>query len=197
MMNSNQAQPVESTTSTRDNLNNMRLAMMQQTQAESADTTQFVPSKHHKTLVNYVEQMALDLTDTMQKEQESSIAVTTFVKFDGTLNNSNQLGNQIAETFIHQLQKFGYGIVDFKTAEQISVNARGDFIFSRDINDLAEREIAAHVLSGTLINRPNGIEVNARIIDIKTKRVMASSQKILPYFVLTNADIPLQQARVN
>lgn len=39
------------------------------------DSTQFTPLKHHKTLVNYVEQMALDLVDTMQSEQDIAIAV--------------------------------------------------------------------------------------------------------------------------
>ncbi|MBQ4831893.1 flagellar biosynthesis protein FlgO [Pseudoalteromonas sp. MMG010] len=182
------------------NINTMQQAMLQNNEQQASpyvDTTQFVPVKHHKTLVNYVEQMALDLTDTMQSEDDRTIAVTTFVKFDKTLNNSTQLGNQIAETFIHQLQKFGYGIVDFKTAENITVNSQGDFAFSREINKLASRKIAEQVLSGTLINRPNGVEVNARIIDITSKRVLASSQKILPNFVLSNANINPQPTSIN
>ncbi|MFM9597580.1 FlgO family outer membrane protein, partial [Streptomyces scabiei] len=62
------------------------------------DSTQFTPLKHHKTLVNYVEQMALDLVDTMQSEQDIAIAVTSFVDLDASLNNSSQLGNQLSES---------------------------------------------------------------------------------------------------
>ena len=35
---------------------------------------------------------------------------------------------------------------------------------SRDVEELAERRIASHVLAGTLIYRTNGVEVNAREI---------------------------------
>ncbi|MFU2508079.1 FlgO family outer membrane protein [Pseudoalteromonas sp. ASV78] len=195
-MTNDTTEPVQSTTSRYD-----LTQMLKQVQMNSAEplenSAQFSPNKHHKTLVNYVEQMALDLVDTMQTELDTSIAVTSFVDLDATLNNSNQLGNQLSESFIHQLQKFGYGIVDFKTTDHIAMNARGDFVFSRDIEQLANQRIASHVLSGTLIYRSNGVEVNARIIDITSKRVIASSNKTLPYYVLNNADIHLQSASIN
>ena len=194
--NSASVEPVQSTT-TEYSLTQM-LKKAQVNNAEPLDNgAQFTPNKHHKSLVNYVEQMALDLVDTMQTELDTSIAVTSFVDLDATLNNSSQLGNQLSESFIHQLQKFGYGVVDFKTTDHIAMNARGDFVFSRDIEQLANQRIASHVLSGTLIYRSAGVEVNARIIDITSKRVIASSNKILPYFVLNNADINLQRASVN
>lgn len=104
---------------------NQIMAQMQQNdeQEQYADTTQFNPNKHHKSLVNYVEQMALDLTDTMQvAPQDAAIAVTSFVDLDASLTTASQLGNQLSETFIHQLQKFGYSAVDFKTANLITVN---------------------------------------------------------------------------
>lgn len=189
-------EPVQSTTSQYDLTHVLQQAQVND--AEPLDSSaQFIPYNHHKTLVNYVEQMSLDLVDTMQTEQDVSIAVTSFVDLDASLNNSSQLGNQLSESFIHQLQKFGYGIVDFKTTDHIAMNARGDFVFSRDIEQLADKHIASHVLSGTLIYRNSGVEVNARIIDITSKRVVASSNKILPYYVLNNADIHLQRASIN
>ncbi|MCQ8877413.1 FlgO family outer membrane protein [Pseudoalteromonas shioyasakiensis] len=166
-------------------------------QQEYQDATQFTPLNHHKTLVHYVEQMALDLVDTMQSEQDIAIAVTSFVDLDASLNNSSQLGNQLSESFIYQLQQFGYGVVDFKTTDQILVNERGDFVFSRDIENLANKRIASHVLSGTLIYRSSGVEVNTRVIDVQSKRVIASSQKLLPYYVLNNDDINLKRVSLN
>ena len=196
MNNSAPVEPVQNTNSQYELTQILQQAQLND--AEPLDSgAQFIPYKHHKTLVNYVEQMSLDLADTMQTEQDVSIAVTSFVDLDASLNNSSQLGNQLSESFIHQLQKFGYGIVDFKTTDHIAMNARGDFVFSRDIEQLADKHIASHVLSGTLIYRSNGVEVNARIIDITSKRVVASSNKILPYYVLNNADIHLQRASIN
>jgi len=160
-------------------------------------TRRFIPYQHHKTLVNYVEQMALDLVDTMQQESDLGIAVTSFVDFDASLNNSNQLGNQIAESMLHQLQKFGYGVIDFKTRDAININNRGDFVFSRDIDELAKKRIASHVLAGTLMYRKNGVEVNARVINVDTKQVIASSQKIIPNYVLNNEQINSDTAMLN
>jgi TolB-like protein len=155
----------------------------------------FKPVKHHKTLVNYVEQMALDLVDTLEYDTESdtqvNIAVSTLVNFDSSLNKSNQLGNQISETLIHQLQKFGYSVVDFKTTSTIDVNSRGDFVFSRNIKKLSEDHMASHILAGTLIYRQNGIVINTRIINVNTKQIVASSREFIPQYVLSKEDIYL------
>lgn len=183
-------QTSQSQQNTAQAVNSDAIAQKEQQSAElQSATRRFVPYQHHKTLVNYVEQMALDLVDTMQQESDLGIAVTSFVDFDASLNNSNQLGNQIAESMLHQLQKFGYGVIDFKTRDAININNRGDFVFSRDIDELAKKRIASHVLAGTLMYRKNGVEVNARIINLDTKQVIATSQKIIPNYVLTSQQI--------
>ena len=173
---------------------NQIMAQMQQNdeQEQYADTTQFNPNKHHKSLVNYVEQMALDLTDTMQvAPQDAAIAVTSFVDLDASLTTASQLGNHLSETFIHQLQKFGYSAVDFKTANLITVNKQGDFAFTRNTRKLAGTNIASHVLSGTLIYRADGVVINARVINIENKRLAASSRTFIPLYVLNKEDIYL------
>jgi len=183
-----------------DNTPNYDLtSMLQSVQAEQSsepqDSSEFVPLKHHKTLVNYVEQMALDLVDTLESEaldnNSINIAVTTIVDLDASLNKSNQLGNQIAESFIHQLQKFGYGVVDFKAMNSIDVSNRGDFVLSRDIEKLSESSMANYVLAGTLIYRPNGVAVNTRVINVHSKHVVATSRKLIPLYVLNKEDIYL------
>jgi TolB-like protein len=144
----------------------------------------YSPHSHHLKIESYVEQMALDLVDTMVSDQAVNIAVVSFVNLDKTLQKSSQLGNQLSEIFIHQLQKFGYGVVDFKTTDHVAVTYFGDFVFSRDTKQLSKDRIASHVLSGTLVYRANGIEINARVIDIDSKRVVASSTKLVPSYVL-------------
>ncbi|MEM5513043.1 FlgO family outer membrane protein [Pseudoalteromonas sp. AS84] len=167
----------------------------QKSTQDDANGNQFTPLQHHKTLANYVEQMALDLVDTLEFESDTNaninIAVTTLVDLDSSLTKSNQLGNQISETLIHQLQKFGYGVVDFKTTQTIDVNSRGDFAFSRDIEKLSEDQMASHVLAGTLIYRSDAVVVNTRVINAHTKKIVASSRKLIPIYVLNKEDIYL------
>ena len=184
-----------STTQVNYDLASMLKTAEQQSTQDDANGNQFTPLKHHKTLANYVEQMALDLVDTLEFESDTdtniNIAVTTLVDLDSSLTKSNQLGNQISETLIHQLQKFGYGVVDFKTTQTIDVNSRGDFAFSRDIEKLSEDQMASHVLAGTLIYRSDAVVVNTRVINAHTKKIVASSRKLIPIYVLNKEDIYL------
>ncbi|PKH92552.1 MULTISPECIES: FlgO family outer membrane protein [unclassified Pseudoalteromonas] len=184
-----------STTQVNYDLASMLKTAEQKSTQDDANGNQFTPLQHHKTLANYVEQMALDLVDTLEFESDTNaninIAVTTLVDLDSSLTKSNQLGNQISETLIHQLQKFGYGVVDFKTTQTIDVNSRGDFAFSRDIEKLSEEQMASHVLAGTLIYRHDAVVVNTRVINAHTKKIVASSRKLIPIYVLNKEDIYL------
>lgn len=184
-----------STTQVNYDLASMLKTAEQKSTQDDANGNQFTPLQHHKTLANYVEQMALDLVDTLEFESDTdtniNIAVTTLVDLDSSLTKSNQLGNQISETLIHQLQKFGYGVVDFKTTQTIDVNSRGDFAFSRDIEKLSEEQMASHVLAGTLIYRHYAVVVNTRVINAHTKKIVASSRKLIPIYVLNKEDIYL------
>lgn len=184
-----------STTQVNYDLASMLKTAEQKSTQDDANGNQFTPLQHHKTLANYVEQMALDLVDTLEYESDTdtniNIAVTTLVDLDSSLTKSNQLGNQISETLIHQLQKFGYGVVDFKTTQTIDVNSRGDFAFSRDIEKLSEEQMASHVLAGTLIYRSDAVVVNTRVINAHTKKIVASSRKLIPIYVLNKEDIYL------
>ncbi len=184
-----------STTQVNYGLASMLKTAEQKSTQDDANGNQFTPLQHHKTLANYVEQMALDLVDTLEFESDTdtniNIAVTTLVDLDSSLTKSNQLGNQISETLIHQLQKFGYGVVDFKTTQTIDVNSRGDFAFSRDIEKLSEEQMASHVLAGTLIYRSDAVVVNTRVINAHTKKIVASSRKLIPIYVLNKEDIYL------
>ena len=184
-----------STTQVNYDLASMLKTAEQKSTQDDANGNQFTPLQHHKTLANYVEQMALDLVDTLEFESDTdtniNIAVTTLVDLDSSLTKSNQLGNQISETLIHQLQKFGYGVVDFKTTQTIDVNSRGDFAFSRDIEKLSEDQMASHVLAGTLIYRHDAVVVNTRVINAHTKKIVASSRKLIPIYVLNKEDIYL------
>ncbi|WP_018690691.1 FlgO family outer membrane protein [Algicola sagamiensis] len=142
-------------------------------------------TEHHKLISDYVEQMAMQLHRTATNlPDRARIAVSSFVSFDASLKQTSRLGNQIAESFIHELQVFGWPVVDFKTMDTIQVTVAGDFVFSRNYMELAKRQKIDYVLAGTLSYTPKGIIVRSRIIDIHEKSVAASSKGMIPYFVL-------------
>lgn len=111
--------------------------------------------------------------------QSTPIAVTSFVNMEN-LDETNKLGMQISEDMIHEMQVRGFKIVDFKTMGSIRVNERGDFSFSRRLEDLTHQYRINYVLTGTYTGFPEGVMVNARLIDLQSKVVMSSAQAFLP-----------------
>ena len=149
---------------------------------------QYVTSLNaNKQLNDYVAQMAMQLVETFHYfPVESRVAVASFVDLDSELNRTNIIGNQLAEAFIHQFQQFGIQVVDFKTTRDIQVTPSGDFVFSRQHNQLDMMQQIDYVLSGTMVFTPRGIMVNARVINFRTKVVAASSQQLIPHFVVSS-----------
>ncbi len=114
---------------------------------------------------------------------KTPIAVTSFVDLKD-LESTNWLGNQLSENFIHELQRHGLIIVDFKTTGHIRVTKDGDYVFTRDWKELPERQIIDYVVTGTMNKQEGGIMVNARMIGMQSRVVVASAQTFIPNWVI-------------
>lgn len=114
---------------------------------------------------------------------KTPIAVASFVNLKD-LETTNWLGNQLAENFVHELQLHGMVVVDFKTTGHIRVTSDGDYVFSRDWKELPERQIIDYVVTGTMVEQETGILVNARMIGMQSRVVVASAQSFIPKWVL-------------
>ncbi len=149
----------------------------------------YKPKYTHKTVDDYAEQITMQL---MQQARyltaESRIGVASFVAFDNTLQRTNALGNQLAESFIKEIQAFGLPVVDFKLMQGIHVQSDGDKVFSRNSWDLKDADVD-YVLSGTMHQDEKGVRVNARIIAVEKKTVVATARGFIPHFVV-NAVVP-------
>ena len=123
------------------------------------------------------------LTSSSFVNEKTPIAVASFVDLKD-LETTNWLGNQLAESFVHELQRHGLVVIDFKTTGHIRVTKQGDYVFSRDWQELPERQIIDYVVSGTMVEQEEGILVNARMIGIQSKVVVATAQSFIPGWVL-------------
>ncbi|USE68644.1 hypothetical protein CTT31_05730 [Pseudoalteromonas maricaloris] len=144
----------------------------------------FISYRHRKEIANYANQIALELSDTVLGQKPESIAVASFVNFNESLRDTNQLGNQLAESLMHQMQKLGYQALDFKALGKIEVTSSGDLTFSRNTSRLKNTQSPSHLLTGTMVYRPRGVEVNARLLEFNTNLVIASTVVTIPYFIL-------------
>jgi TolB-like protein len=113
----------------------------------------------------------------------TNIAVTSFLNIQ-KLNETNVLGNIISENLMHALQIRGFRVVDYKAMKNIFVGKKGDYALSRDKKNLPDTQDISYVLSGTYTKFKNGYNINARIIDMKTKVLLSSAQAFIDKSVL-------------
>lgn len=129
----------------------------------------------------YVRRLMQDLVANLQYVNSTTpVAVTSFVLLDSDYRETNLLGNQIAESLIHEIHKFGIPVIDFKTSHAITVNDQGDFIFSRDGKDLSSELPIHYVFGGTMVKHLDGYLINARVVGLSSKAVVASAQSLIP-----------------
>lgn len=163
----------------------------------AAKLQQRYESSHQAQLNHYVQAMMHDLVAVMDpKYAEAVFAVTSFVYLDGAYDESDLLGNQLAESFMHEVHQFGLMLIDFKTTDFIRVTPSGDFVFSRDFLELREEQPIEYVLGGTLVRHQSGVMVNARLVGIDSKRMLASAQGFIPQPVIAALQPSKQPERV-
>jgi len=105
---------------------------------------------------------------------------------DSNYEQADLIGKQIAESFIHEVHKFGIPVLDFKTTDYVRVSPHGDFIMSKDYLELSGELPIKYALAGTMVKHLSGYMVNARIIGVESKAVVASAQGFLPANVINS-----------
>ncbi len=132
------------------------------------------------TLDFFVEGLTEDLMlSNTSMTSRNPIAVTSFVDLQN-MDTTNWLGNSVSEGFIHQFQRRGFQVVDYKTTGTIQVTQQGDFAFSRDWKDLAQEQAIQYVLTGTMLRQDGGVLINARVVGLQSRIVVATAQGFLP-----------------
>jgi TolB-like protein len=108
------------------------------------------------------------------------LAITSFSFLESDLNTSDIVGQQLSESLIHEVHKFGIPVIDFKATNFIRVTQDGDYILTKDYLDLEGELPIKYVLTGTVTKKLSGYLVNARIIGLESKAVVATAQDFLP-----------------
>jgi TolB-like protein len=119
------------------------------------------------------------VTSNTGMSSRTPIAITSFVDLQ-QVDQTNWLGNSVTEGFMFQLQRRGFKVIDYKTTGNIRVTDKGDFAFSRDWKDLVQEQEVDYVLTGTMLRQDGGVWINARVIGMQTRVVVASAQGFLP-----------------
>jgi TolB-like protein len=114
---------------------------------------------------------------------KTPVAVASFVQLDD-LSTTSWLGHQLVENMVHELQHHGLTVIDFKATGYISVTTEGDYVLSRDWTELPERQLIDYVVTGTMVEKNNGVMVNVRMIGLQSKVIVATAQSFIPAWMI-------------
>ncbi|MEH6575859.1 MAG: FlgO family outer membrane protein [Amphritea sp.] len=124
-------------------------------------------------------QMAVQLNVGLQQNRVKKlpIAILPFVSL-GDKASGTRTGERLSENFIFQLQQHGYNLVDYRA---VSLNTSAKDPLSRDnLSALHNRNRIFFVLTGTYAQHPDGVIINARVLDTTTRQVLAAAQIHVP-----------------
>lgn len=153
----------------------------QSTVNNKTDTEIFQGPALTKNINFYMRGLMQDLVSNLEYvNSRTPVAVTSFVNLDGDFEHASLLGNQIAESLMHEIHKVGIPVLDYKVTDYLRVTEQGDFIMSRNFNELSENIPIRYVFTGNLVKHQGGYLVNARVVGIKSKAVVASAQSFIP-----------------
>ena len=150
----------------------------------------FRASLTHKPLHDYADQLAMQLMAHTPNLDQANIGVASFVRLNQSLQETTVLGNQLAEYLMGVLQDYGVSVVEYKLAPTLFVTPHGDIALTRDSRLLKTSAAIDHVLTGTMVETPRGVQVNARIITLETGQLVAASSLQIPAFMVTSLNHP-------
>lgn len=135
----------------------------------------------------YARGIMQQLLENMQFVNKTTpIAVADFVFLDSNFDHSPLLGQQLSEALSHEVHKLGIPVVDYRLTDYIRVSPQGSLALSKDYLELSGDIPIRYVLTGTLVESDNRVLVNARVIGIESKAIVASAQSEIPKKLLTS-----------
>lgn len=157
-------------------LDNNQATFFQQGHMQGPDSRQLPQGLDY-----YVRQVVSELTLNMDDIDTAGVtAITHFVETDSNYQSTNKLGLALGEFFLKELHQFGFNTIDYKVADAVRVTAKGDFVLSRDFLELRDRVSIRYLLVGSLTKQQQGYAVNARLVDINSKAILATGQTFIP-----------------
>lgn len=117
-------------------------------------------------------------TDLTQFSQ-NPVAITSFVNLED-FDESSRISEILVENLIHELQVRGHKVIDFKMMPYIRVTPKGDFVRSREVDELIKKQNINIVLTGTYVYHNDGLVVNARMMEFASGVVVSSAQGSVP-----------------
>ena len=134
----------------------------------------------------YTHQLANELFFNVAADRQFRFAVTGFVPVTTLETDLSRqgpmmlLGHQLEQGLITEAVRRGFIAQDFKAANSIVLNADSDRALSRNLAHLRDTQNFDFYITGTITEQEGGAMVNARIINVRSKDVIAAATQFFP-----------------
>lgn len=134
----------------------------------------------------YTFRLAQELFSNMQADRQYRYAVAGFVPVTSMQTNLDEqgplmlLGHQLEQGLITEAVRRGYVAQDYKATNAIIMTDSYDRALSRDLSHLSELQNVDYFITGTITPQQNGAMVNARVINVRNKDVVAAATSFFP-----------------
>lgn len=149
-------------------------------------TTEQVPVPALGNVEYHTYVLANELFATLSPARQARYAVTGFVPVDSLAYDEHfqhplqLLGHQLEEGMLTEATKRGFIAQEFKLTHDIIVSGKADRVLSRDIDQLMPLDRVDFFITGTLVYQESGAMVNARVINARTRDVVAAATRFFP-----------------
>lgn len=128
-----------------------------------------------KNEVNYFTQRVVNelvsRNDALRPDQPLVVSTPVLL---GDFGQSNALAAQLQQGMMAAFHLHQFNVVDLNVADSLRVTADGDFILSRDWQQLPTGLPVEHLVVSTMSLTPTGMAFNSRIVDVTNNRVVSA-----------------------
>lgn len=137
----------------------------------------------HKDLGDYAWQVLVQLrTQLPPYIAMSPMLVTDFVEYDLSMHNINNVAHHLSAHLQAKAGPLGYHLINPTITRKIQHRKTGNHVF--DAAQLDNFGQYRWVLTGTLVQLAQGMKVMAQVIDAHTQQVYATTDVLLPTFIV-------------
>ncbi len=158
---------------------------------EKANTVKPASSnKSPQAIHYYVERLAEQFfLTTNYIDLDKAVAIGTFLPIErlngNTLPKAEPIAHQIQESFITIATQVGLNVIEFKTMKHLKIKNNQDLMLSRQVDDLYSSINADYFLTGNYVEHKDQLVVNARLIELPSRKVIAAATDYIPKNVMT------------
>lgn len=156
-----------------------------------AETSKTIPvqSKTPSALGNaevYTYELAQELFANVSTDRQYRYAVVGFVPVASMQQDISQqgplmlLGHQLEQGLITEVVRRGFIAQDYKVTNTIIMADNSERALSRNVEHLRSMQTIDYYITGTITEQETGAMVNARIINVRNKDVIAAATKFFP-----------------